>query len=120
VICAAWIGHTDRSRALAQCIDGARRALGWTEKELADKMGLCSREELAQMLAGRKPLNLFRLADLPDTFHAAYDARRAGLRGAVVLEAPDLSLIRGACALGEKRMASFTDPVYTIQDRRQA
>lgn len=109
MICVAWIGHTPKSRALASCIEGARLALGWKHEELAERMGVTA-AELSHMLAGRKPLNLFRLADLPDAFHAEYDRRRVGLRGGAVLEAPDLSFIRGACALGEKSMASFTTP----------
>ena len=121
MILAAWIGHTDRSRAVAQCIEHARKALGWTEKELADKLGLSSREELARQLAGLKPLNIWRVADLPEDFHAAFDRYYAGLRGAVVLEPSMLSLIRGACALGQKRMSRFIDPVTVHElDRKQA
>lgn len=101
---AAWIGHTDRSRALAQCINAAIDALNWTQDYVADLMGL-DRSDLANQLAGRKPLNLFRLADLPDEFHAEYDKRRAALRGAVVMEAPELAFVRGAVMLGPKRMA---------------
>jgi hypothetical protein len=105
----AFAGHSDRSRALALCIKHAIDTLGWTHEHTASLMGL-RREELDHQLAGRKPLNLWRLAELPDDFQAAYDARRAQLRGACVLEPPDLALIRGAATLGRKTMARMTDP----------
>jgi hypothetical protein len=110
IFAVAFTGHTDRSRALAMCIKHAIDTLGWTHEYTASLMGL-RREELDHQLAGRKPLNLWRLAELPDAFQAAYDARRAQLRGACVLEPPDLALIRGAAALGTRRMVKLTLPL---------
>lgn len=110
---------TPAAIALAACIRDAIRAIGWQEKEFAAAMGI-SIQQASRQLAAREPLNVFRLADLPAQFHAAYDARRAQLRGAAVLEPQDLSLIRGACALGQKRMSRFLQPVTVHEmDRRQ-
>lgn len=110
MILSLWSGHTDRSRALAQCVAASFDALGWKRDYAAALMGITP-AQLSRQLAGIEPMNVFRLANLGDAFDREYDRRRAGLRGAVVLEAPDLSLIRGACALGSRRMVSFTTPM---------
>jgi ABC-type thiamine transport system ATPase subunit len=69
-------------------------------------------------LNGVEPFNLWRLAELPDEFQAEYDKRRAALRGAVVLESPDLSLVRGFAAMDHKAMAKMTTPVEALERKR--
>lgn len=111
-------GHTDRSLAFASCVKDAFAALGWKHEYAAHLMRM-SPAQLSRKLAAIEPLSVWDLADLPEDFHREYDKRRAGLRGAVVLEAPDLSLIRGACALGMRRMARMIAP-QAQQERRHA
>lgn len=119
MILAAWMGHSPRSQAIAQCVRDSFKALGWKDEYAASLMKLANAPQLSRQLAGIEPLNLWRLADLPDAFWQEYDRRRVGLRGGVVLEAPDLSLIRGACVLGSKSMARFTTPHEAKSAERQ-
>lgn len=105
-----WVGHTDRSRAVALCVRGAIHALGWKDEYAAALMGI-SPAQFARQLAGVEMLSLSRLAELPDEFQREYDRRVAGLRGAVVLERADLELVRGFCRLPRKVMAKMTAPI---------
>jgi hypothetical protein len=118
VILAAFTGHTAKSREQALVLRRTIDALGWKDAAFAEKIGLTP-HQLSRQLAGA-PLNLFRLADLPDVFHAEWDRQRAALRGAVVLEPDMLSLIRGAVARGEKSMASFTVPMVLPLGRKES
>lgn len=114
-----WCSHTDRSRVLAGIVLEAIHACGWKQEYAAARLGI-SPAQFSRQLAGVESLSLWRLAELPDEFHREYDRRRAALRGAVVLEAPDLSLIRGACALGEKRMSKMFDAGAAPAERKPA
>ena len=58
--CAAWIGHTPASAAMRDAIVRACRLAGMSQKELAIEMGLTP-EQLSVQLAGREPLNAWRL-----------------------------------------------------------
>jgi transcriptional regulator with XRE-family HTH domain len=106
---AAWLGHTRRSLALAEAVREAIKACGWKEEYAARLMGL-SAPQLSRQLAGQEPLNVFRLAELPDEFQRAYDKYRAGQRGAVVLEPSEIELVRGAAHLGRRVMRKMTLP----------
>lgn len=64
--CAAWIGHTPASRSMADAIVRACRMCGMTQKELAIDMGLTP-EQLSAQLAGREPLNAWRLFGMTST-----------------------------------------------------
>ena len=113
-------GHSDRSLAFATCVRESFQALGWKHEYVAHLMRMAP-AQLSRKLAAIEPLSVWDLADLPEDFHREYDKRRVGLRGAVVLEAPDLTLIRGACALGARRMARMIAPRPVEQpERRQA
>ena len=52
--CAAWLGHTERSRPWAEDIKLALAALGIHHKEAAHTMGLTP-QDLSAQLAGREP-----------------------------------------------------------------
>jgi hypothetical protein len=112
---AAWCGHTEKSRMQAQAVKVALDAVYPRKWYLAaERMGI-SENQLSRQVAGTEPLNLWRLADLPDEWHAAYDSARAQLRGAVVIEPDTLSLIRGAVAIGKRRMASVEPRMVRVE-----
>ena len=115
----AWIGHTDRSRADAHAIRATLGALGWKYADVAAQLGI-DEKRFCRQLAGIEPLNHWRLADLPEDFHREYDRQRAAVRGALVLEPDMLTLIRGALAIGRKRMASVLPQLAEHQQRRRA
>lgn len=114
-----WGGHTDRSRALAQCVADAIDALGW-KREYAAALMQISPAQLTRQLAGLEHLSALRLAELPDDFQREYDRRRASLRGGVVLEAPDLSLIRGFVQMPRKQAVKMLRVELPLQRREQA
>jgi hypothetical protein len=104
---AAWTGHTDESRQYAQDIADSFAEIGMSHKEASITMRLTDEAELSKQLAGTKPLNAFRLAYLPSAFHLCLLRRRAARLGAAVIAPEDLALIRGAAALGAKKVAEM-------------
>jgi len=104
VLAAAWVGHTEESRAYALDIVGALLDIGMSHKEASIDMGLTDEAELSKQLAGTKPLNAFRLSSLPRRFHVAFLRRQADRYGAAVLAPEELALIRGAAVLGRDRV----------------
>lgn len=114
---AAWVGHTDRSRLDAHAIRATLGALGWKYADVAAQLGI-DEKRFCRQLAGIEPLNHWRLADLPEVFHREYDRQRAASRGALVLESDMLALIRGALAIGRRRMASVLPQL--VKERKRA
>jgi hypothetical protein len=114
VIVSLWVGHTPRSLALAHVVRETIAALGWKESYFAALMKIAP-SRASRQLAGVEPLNLWRLAELPDAFQVEYDRRRAAMRGAVVLEPPDLSLVRGFCAMDSREMQKMTTPIEAAE-----
>lgn len=100
---AAWVA-SDAARRLAQDVDLAIRRAGLTRKQLEDVTGLNERK-LSDCLTCKAPLNLFRLADLPDVFWRAFDEIRAERAGRLLLEK---SLVRLVVHLDKPRMARMT------------
>jgi hypothetical protein len=76
VVLGAWLGHTDESRADAEDIRTAIKAVGLLEKQAADFMGLTV-PQWSKQLAGREPLNHYRLSLL---FKARPDCKLHWLR----------------------------------------
>jgi hypothetical protein len=107
ILAAAWLGHTDESRAYALDIIGAFQDIGMSHKEASIDMGLSSEQQLSRQLAGTEPLNAYRLGYLPSRFKVALLRRQAVRLGAAVLAPEDLALIRGAAALGAERLADL-------------
>ena len=101
---AAWIGHTDESRAYAQDFCAALADIGLSKKEAYLMMRLSNEQQLSHQLAGTEPLNAFRLSYLPSAFRLAFLRRQADRLGAAVVAPEDLALIRGAAALGVDRV----------------
>ena len=104
VLGAAWTGHTDESRAYAQDFCDALADCGITKKAAYLLMRLTNEQQLSHQLAGTEPLNAFRLAYLPSAFRVAFLRRQADRLGAAVIAPEELSLIRGAAALGPERV----------------
>jgi hypothetical protein len=102
---AAWVGHTDESRALANDIIGALIACGISEKAAALTMGVHP-TDLSKQLAGRDPLNVWRLTALPKAFWFALLTRIAVRIGGYYLT-PDLfALFKSAAAMGPRMLAT--------------
>src|SRR5699024_2033045 len=111
LVAGTWSGHTDRSRRLSLVIRRTLDALGWKHAEMAARLDITP-SEWSRQLNGGEPFNHWRLAELPDEFHAEYDKQHAALRGALVLEADLLAIVRGL-ATSDKPMAvmSLASPV---------
>lgn len=99
---AAWVGHTDVSRELAQDVIAAIDAAFDKRERAAVEMGLHP-ADLSRQLAGRDPLNFWRLASLGWPFWIAFCAARMARVGGLVLTSEQLTLIKGFAAL-PKRM----------------
>ena len=71
-----------------------------SRKEAASLMGI-KEPHLSRQLAGEPGthLSLWRLASLPESFWDAFDARRASMRGAVLISPELVALLRGAAVL---------------------
>lgn len=102
--CAAWIGHTDQSREMAQDVhDAIVHDCALKLETAAGTMGL-TLPQLSRQLAGREPLNHWRLAALGIQFEIKLAARRLRRVGADVLTPEQIALLRGAARLGPRRM----------------
>lgn len=104
MVFAAWAGHTDASRSMAQDIDRALDMAGIKHTDAAERMGL-TLPQLSRQLSGVEPLNLYRLCQLPTEFKLAWLRCHAGRIGASVVTAEEREFILGCARLGLKRMA---------------
>lgn len=111
---AAWTGHTDASRDLALDVTVAIDAIFNKREGAADAMGLHP-ADLSRQLAGRDPLNFWRLASLGWPFWIAFCGARMARIGGVVLTSDQLVLVRGFAAM-PKRMARM---VLNIGEERK-
>lgn len=102
---AAWEGHTDASRELAQDISSALMACGLTEKAAAIEMGIHP-TDLSRQLAGRDPLNLWRLTSLSAEFWLVFLHKRAARIGGALVTPEQLALIKGAAAIGPRMLST--------------
>lgn len=114
---AAWTGHTEFSRMLAEDVTTALDAAFDKREAAAREMGLHP-ADLSRQLAGRDPLNLWRLAGLSWSFWLAFCAARMARTGGLVITSEQLSFIKGAAALGP-RMLSAIVPAFTSEDERK-
>lgn len=102
--CAAWAGHTDVSREMAQDVhDAIVLDCALKLEAAASTMGL-TLPQLSRQLAGREPLNHWRLASLGLRFEIALAGRRLKRTGHEVLTPEQIALLRGAARLGPRRM----------------
>jgi hypothetical protein len=118
-VCVAFCGHTPRSRKIADHVEGALETEQITQKAAGVDMGLSPRDatELSKQLAGVRPLNLWRLANLPDAFWIAFAKRILASFGYIVLAPQEREFILSAAQLGAKRMAMIAPGIFT---RKQA
>jgi hypothetical protein len=105
---AAWVAD-ERARAIAMDVRDAIDAV-MTRKEAADLMRLANEQQLSEQLSCVKPLNLFRLASLPEAFWDAFQERMAARRGATYLTPSVVVLLKGAAALGHRPMLKLGAP----------
>jgi hypothetical protein len=112
---APWVEHTDASRELAQDIALAIDA-HMKRGTAASLMGIHA-ADLSRQLAGRDPLNLWRLTSLPADFGLAFLAARTKRLGGEVLTADQLNLLKGAAAMGPRMLHAV---IPAIKTRRQA
>lgn len=115
---AAWCGHTDSSREIADDIKGALSDCRWKHDYAAGLMGI-SEHQLCRQLAGNEPLNTWRLGFLPMEFHVALCRRRMARIGAEVITAEQRDLILGAAIVGVKKMAKIGLSIIGLDDERQ-
>jgi hypothetical protein len=108
---AAWVGHTDDSRGQAEDFKQALDILRIKQETAAEVMGLAA-TKLADQLAGRMPLNHFRLSKLGVRFELTYMKLRAARFGAAVIEKEDREFIVSAAQLGIKKMARFAPYLF--------
>ncbi len=106
VICAAWAGHTDRSRAWAEDIRQAFAEFGIKHEEAARTMGLTP-QDLSAQLAGRDPLNLYRLTHIGPEFEDVLLNIRSKRSGAVFVNPHQVKLLQGAAALWLKHSVTL-------------
>lgn len=102
---AAWCGHTDESRILAADVTTAIDAAYDKRETAAALMGLHP-ADLSRQLAGRDPLNLWRLTSLSSGFWTALLAARARRLGGELLSSEQLALLKGAAAMGPRMLRS--------------
>lgn len=116
---AMWAGHTPRSRRLADFVEGALADIELPQKnaELEMELGKDG-STISKQLAGR-PLNLWRLALLPDLFLIAFAKRILRSFGYVVISPDERDLMLSFAQLGAKRMAKVA-PDFFIDNRKQA
>jgi len=87
---AAW-NPTDRSRALAHLVELTRERMQLTRAEFADQAGL-TEKQLSDSLTLKRPMNLWRLADVADFFRVFLDVL-AEAEGCLVFEKNLVSMI---------------------------
>jgi hypothetical protein len=113
--CAAWAGHTDDSREMAEDIRKALDAIGMLDKEAASLMGLTV-PQLSKQLAGREPLSVYRLCYLPVQFHLQWLRFRSKRIGGAFIEPELVEFLKGAARAG-RRMAKAGAAVLDDQKR---
>lgn len=105
--CAAWAGHTDISREMAQNFANALDAHQVKVETCAGWMGL-DREDLSKQLAGQKPLNLWRIGfvmhEAPHVYLTFLELETKRF-GATLITAEDRAFVLSAARLGQKKMA---------------
>lgn len=117
---AAWVAHTEQSRAMAQNFERALTRHHVKHETAASLMELDA-VDFGKQLSGAKPLNLWRLGFLlrhPDTapVYLTWLSLEARRHGAEMLTAEDRELLVSAARIGTKRMAKIL-PTFFHQQR---
>jgi hypothetical protein len=114
---AAWTGHTEESRELAQLVTAAIDTAFLKRESAAALMGLHP-ADLSRQLSGRDPLNLWRLSSLGPVFWTALCVGLMARMGGVVLTADQLTFIKGFAQMPRKMARMVLAKVS--QERRSA
>lgn len=93
----------------------AMERCGWSRKEFAAKLGITP-ARFSKFLSGESPLAVDRLWALPEMFQVQYDAARAALRGARVLEPEEIRLIHGFAAMDRPHMLRMTQASVKVEE----
>lgn len=109
---AAFAGHTVLTQEQADDIRFAVIAVCGTQDRGAREMGL-DPAQFSRQLAGKEPLNVFRLSFLPLGFEAYWIARRAKRIGGEFISAEQLELLRGYVALGRRKMLQVAPELFS-------
>lgn len=118
-VAAAWCGHTLESKAYADDFDAALADCGLTRKDASGRMGLdADGNDLSKMLAGLKPLNVYRVLVIGPAFNLALMKRQAGRSGAVVITQQEREFILGVAQLGLRRLTKVLPSIFP--ERRSA
>jgi hypothetical protein len=115
----AWCGHNADSAAYAEDFDLALRDCGLTRKTASVQMGLdAGGNELSKMLAGTKPLNVYRVVKLGPVFTLAMLKRQGARVGATILTQQEREFVLSVARLGRRRVAKVLPGLYP--ERRSA
>lgn len=104
----AWVADDD-ARTLARIVREALDATV-TRGDALDRMRLANEAQLSEQLNCQKPLNLFRLSGLPESFWDDFQSRLAQLRGGLYLPPSVVLVLKGAAALGPHRQLRMALP----------
>jgi hypothetical protein len=105
----AWQGHSDASREVALDLTAAIDT--HMERKAAAAVTGLHPADLSRQLAGRDPLNLWRLANLPAEVWMTFLTLRVKRMGGEVLTADQLDLLKGAAALGPRMLQALVPAV---------
>lgn len=105
---AAWVA-TDGARMLARAIRDAIDST-MTRSEANAYMRLGNEALLSEQLNCQKPLNLFRLGEMPAAFWDAFETQLAAARDGLYLTPSTVAVLRGAAVVsGRKRMLRMSE-----------
>ncbi len=116
---AAFLCHTDESRLFAQSVVRGLAAKSMKHEEAAALMGLTA-QMFSRQLAGREPLNAFRLTSLPADVQIAILGDYLRTLNAEVITPEQVQLLKGAAALGARKMAQMLTFSSNSQQRKEA
>lgn len=111
-----WREHTAASRVLASEVSDALTATG-KHGALTHLIGM-NHPKLSRALNVGEPLNLWRLASLPDAFWLELCERIVNRCGGLVIRPEHVAVFKGAAVLGVKKMAVMG--IGFDAERRQA
>jgi len=117
-ILGAWTEHTDASRELAADVDASLTAVGKHGHLAVTVMGT-SAPKLSRAIRQGEPLNLWRLAALPDAFWLAFIERIADRIGAVVIRPQQVAVFRGFAVPSSQTMVDSMRTAFN-EERKMA
>lgn len=99
--------HTERTRTQASLLRSVVASFGLKDEAFAAMLGITP-ARLSRFWAGLDGLDVKRLWELDDEFHAAWQQAQVALRGGRIYEADDLAFVRGLASLPRPQMLQMT------------